>query len=79
MTAQMKRYKNLSGDSGVVAYETGSDSIKVEFADDGLYLYTYERIGAANIEQMKVLAASGKGLATFINRHVREKYAAKLR
>jgi hypothetical protein len=75
----MKRYKNLSGDSGVVAYETGSDSIKVEFADGGLYLYTYASAGAANIEQMKALAASGKGLATFIVRNVREAYAAKLR
>lgn len=75
----MKRYQNLSGDSGVVAYETGSDSIKVEFADGGLYLYTYASTGPANIEQMKVLARSGTGLATFINRYVREAYAAKLR
>ena len=75
----MERYKNLSGESGVVAYEIDSDSIKVEFEDGGLYLYTYASTGITKIEKMKALASSGRGLATFIVRHVREAYAARLR
>ena len=75
----MERYKNLGGDSGVVAYELGKDSITVEFNDGSLYLYTYQSAGSNNIEQMKGLAVTGRGLNTFINKNVRKKYASKLR
>jgi hypothetical protein len=75
----MEKYKNLSGNSGVVAYEIGSDSIIVEFEDGGTYLYTKHSAGAANIKQMKLLAKAGRGLSTFIVNNVRDKYAAKLR
>jgi len=75
----MERYKNLGGDSGVVAYEIADDSIKVEFSDGSLYLYNYQSAGSDNIEQMKGLAIAGKGLNSFINRNVRKKYASKLR
>jgi hypothetical protein len=44
----MERYKNLGGDSGVVAYEIGADSIKVGFSDGSLYLYTYGSAGQYN-------------------------------
>jgi hypothetical protein len=75
----MERYRNLSGNSGVVAYRIARDAITVEFEDGGLYLYTVESAGALNIERMKALAAAGRGLSTFIVRHVRDAYAAKLR
>lgn len=75
----MVRYKNLSGTSGVAAYETGRDSIAVEFEDGAIYLYTYRSAGRSNIEKMKSLAAVGCGLSTFIARYVRKAYAAKLR
>jgi hypothetical protein len=74
----MERYKNLSGISGVAAYETGSDYIKVEFKDGGSYLYNNAVTGIRNIEEMKKLASSGKGLNTYINSHVRKAYASKL-
>ena len=74
----MKRYRNLSGNSGVVAYETGRDSITLQFLEGGRYLYTATSAGAANIRQMKALAAAGVGLSTFVVRNVRERYAAKL-
>lgn len=73
----MERYKNTSGNSGVVAYEIGRDSIAVEFEDGVTYLYTYKSAGRSNIERMKALAATGSGLSTFIVRHVRKAYAAK--
>lgn len=73
----MRRYRNLAGDSGVMAYETAPDSIKVRFAGGETYLYTQESAGAATIETMKRLAEEGRGLSGFISRHVKDRYAAK--
>jgi hypothetical protein len=69
----------LKGNSGVAAYESARRSIAVEFKEGSIYLYTYESAGEHNIERMKSLAAAGRGLSTFISRHVRNAYAAKLR
>ena len=74
----MERYKNINGDSGVVAYETGDDYIKVKFIDGVVYLYTNAITGQHHINQMKKLAAKGLGLSAYISRHVRDRYAAKL-
>ena len=74
----MKRYRNLNGNSGVVAYEIADDAIKVRFNDGITYLYTYDSSGRRAIEKMKTLAQDGQGLSTFISQHVREAYAAKL-
>ncbi|HVM48002.1 MAG TPA: hypothetical protein VMU04_08240 [Candidatus Acidoferrum sp.] len=75
----MERYKNLTGGSGVSAFELGRDSITVEFNDGSRYLYNSQNAGQDNIEQMKALAARGSGLNAFINTHVKKAYAAKLR
>jgi hypothetical protein len=75
----MERYKNLGGNSAVVAYEIGNDSIKVQFNDGSLYLYNYASAGSSNIEQMKSLAIAGSGLNSFIGRVVKKGYASKLR
>jgi hypothetical protein len=75
----MERYANLSGDSGVVSFEIGSDFIRIQFSDGGIYLYTYASAGAENIEQMKILARSGRGLGSFTIRVVRKKYTRKER
>ena len=75
----MKRYKNLGGDAGIRSYEIATGAITVEFADGSTYLYTDASTGAENIAQMQRLAKAGKGLTTFINRVVRERYAKKLR
>lgn len=75
----MKRYKNLGGDSGVVAHEIGSDFIKVRFSDGSVYRYTYASAGSHNIERMKQLAESGQGLNSFINTTVRYNYSEKER
>lgn len=74
----MKTYKNLSGDSGVVAYEIGKNFIRIKFeGESGIYLYDYKRPGKALVERMKELALKGKGLSTFISQHVRTNYASK--
>lgn len=71
----MTRYKNLSGHSGVTAYETGDDYIALQFHDGRIYEYDHRIPGKRHVEQMKVLARSGHGLTTYINKYVRENYA----
>lgn len=75
----MERYKNLGGDSGISAYEIGSDFIRVEFNNWDLYLYDYIRPGQDEVESMKRLAIEGEGLNAFINKYVRKNYAKKER
>ncbi len=75
----MESYKNRGGDSNVVAYEVGGDSIKVQFRDGSVYLYTYQSTGQDAIERMKALATAGHGLNSYITRFVRKRYASKLR
>jgi len=75
----MEPYKNLSGNSGVAAYEIGADFIGVRFRNGPWYLYTYASAGRNNIEKMKVLAEAGQGLSTFISTTVWKAYASKLR
>ena len=73
----MTKYKNLSGESGIIAYEIGSDFIRIQFADKEIYLYTENSTGAAHIAKMKELAEKGRGLNTYINQHVRGNYEKK--
>lgn len=74
----MQRYANRSGESGVVAYRIGQDSITVEFTSGVRYLYTVDSAGASNIARMSKLAAGGRGLATFISQHAHDRYARRL-
>lgn len=75
----MERYKNLGGNSGVSAYKIGAKSITVQFSTGAVYLYTYRSAGSTNIEKMKLLAAAGEGLNSYIKRYVNEGYESKLR
>jgi hypothetical protein len=74
----MKAYKKQGGSSGVIAYAIGDDHIKIRFVDGSIYLYDFKSTGKRNVEKMKQLAEAGKGLATFINKYVRKKFAAQL-
>lgn len=73
----MQAYNDKSGNSGILAYEIGPDFIKVKFKF-GTYLYNYESTGRETVEQMKNLAKTGNNLNTFINQHVKNRYAAKM-
>lgn len=75
----MKRYANLSGASGVVAYAIAPGSITLRFQDGGTYLYDASAPGAAAVAEMQRLAIGGRGLSSYVSRHVRERYARKLR
>ena len=72
----MTPYANAHA-SGVRAYESSPRAIKVQFADGTVYVYTHDSTGRARVERMKRLAREGKGLATFISRHVQQAYASR--
>jgi hypothetical protein len=74
----MHRYKNLGGNSGVVAYDIDAGQIIVQFRNGERYLYTEDSAGAANVARMQELAKAGRGLASFISRHVYELYERKV-
>ena len=74
----MHRYRNTSGESGVVAYDLDTDSITIQFTGGDRYLYTERSAGAENIAKMQELARAGRGLSTFVSQHIRSRYARKL-
>ena len=70
------RYRDVSGHSGVVAYALLPDAIAVEFAQGGVYVYSHDCPGRLHVSRMKVLAAKGEGLSSYISRHIRNRFAA---
>jgi hypothetical protein len=74
----MPRYKNLSGHSGVIAFEITPDSITLTFVNGDRYVYTAARPGRAAVDRMTALAKAGRGLSTFVSQHVRDNYDEKL-
>jgi hypothetical protein len=74
----MIKYKNLGRNSGVTAYETAENSIKVLFNDGALYLYNNVRPGKASVEKMKLLAQRGQGLNSLISREIKKNYYDKI-
>jgi hypothetical protein len=73
----MKRYRNLEGHSGVLAYDIRDTAIAVKFVGGDVYDYTYAKPGRGHVEEMKRLALAGRGLSTYISQHVRDDYAAR--
>ena len=74
----MRPYRNLSGDSGVVAYEIEPRAIRVRFAGGAVYRYTHASAGREQVETMKQLAQAGQGLSGYIAQHVRDRYESRL-
>ncbi|MEO6832663.1 MAG: hypothetical protein ABI378_09350 [Chitinophagaceae bacterium] len=72
----MEQYKNLSGKSGVRAFELGTDSIRVQFTSGSIDTYTNTSAGSTHIARMKQLARDGSGLNGYITRYVRDGYAS---
>lgn len=66
---------DINGDSGVLSYEIGNDFIIVKFKTGAVYTYTYASAGKEKVETMKMLAKSGDGLNSFINRYAKKLYA----
>ena len=65
----MKPYKNLGGNSSIVAYDYDTAAIYIQFKGGAVYKYPAEKVGGANFQKMKQLADAGQGLCSFINRN----------
>lgn len=76
----MQPYADISGNSGISRYEILDEAIILEFRmDRKRYLYSYRKPGKQQVEEMKQLAREGRGLATYVNQHVRENYEKRLK
>lgn len=73
------RYKNLSGKSTVAKYEISKDSVTIRFTDHSVYRYNCSSADLENISKMKVLALAGKGLGTFIETTLKDRFSRKVR
>ena len=64
-------YENISGNSGVVAYDAKEEGITVQFRSGRytVYTYAYESAGADAVEAMKNLAQQGHGLNSYISKN----------
>lgn len=74
-----KRYKNLSGKATVAHFELEKDAVNIKFTDTSSYRYTNQSAGSENIRKMKTLALAGKGLSTFIDATVKDRFERKIR
>lgn len=74
----MQPYRSTGGDSGIVAYACGPGWIDIRFRRGGTYRYDGRHPGALHVMQMQRLAEAGDGLNTYLNRYVRDDYAARL-
>ena len=72
----MTPYSNLSGDSGVVAYDIGDDFIKIQFRHSRkVYVYDSAKPGWSRVQQMQRLATAGRGLSSYISQHVGKNFS----
>jgi hypothetical protein len=72
-------YKNLTGTSSVVDFETGVDWIKVYFSSGWAYTYSYDSAGRNNVTWMKRHAKRGEELCRYIHKYVKFRYESKER
>ena len=63
----MHPYKNLAGNSGIIAYQSGNYYINILFRGFVLYRYTKTGSGYETIRTMQRLAREGWGLCRFIS------------
>ena len=74
-----RRYKNLGGKSKVLRYEIAKDGMTIKFVDSSVYRYTNQSADPENIAKMKELALAGKGLGTFIDANLKDRFLRKIR
>jgi len=74
----VERYADRGGSSGVAAYRIEADALVVRFKDGATYRYSVASCGAGAIADMQWLAEAGRGLNSYINRHVHDRFDARL-
>lgn len=77
-TSAMTPYGCAGNDSGIEAYACGPGWIDIRFRAGGTWRYDSRHPGALHVMEMQRLAESGDGLNTYLNRFVRDDYAARL-
>ena len=75
----MHPYGDHTRQHGAIAYEIGPESIEVEFTSGWIYRFSYENPGALRVDRMKELAVSGRGLSTFISKHLKNRFESRRR
>lgn len=76
---QFRTYKNAGGKSTVLSYELAKDGITIVFADHSCYRYTNQSASPEHIAKMKQLALAGKGLGTYVEANVKDRFIKKIR
>ncbi len=74
----MQKYQNLSGKSSIESYELGNNRIIVQYKNGSAFLFNQSYSGTLDLNIMKDLAQTGKGLSTFIQRFVGNGYWSQL-
>ena len=74
----MTPYGDGERQSGVIAFESGEDYIRIRFKSGATYLYTVEATGEIEVRIMKMLALRGEGLTSYIGKYVKDAYADKV-
>ncbi|MER2511417.1 MAG: hypothetical protein ABTQ25_03180 [Nitrosomonas ureae] len=72
----MTPYRDTDGNSGIQAFDSWPDWIRIQFKKGGVYEYRASHIGLVHLEALKRLAAAGSGLSTYINQHTEVKTSA---
>jgi hypothetical protein len=73
----MEPYRGQIRRGGVVAFEIAPDAIDIEFTSGWIYHFSYQKPGQPRVERMKELAKAGRGLSTFINKHVKNRFETR--
>ena len=75
---QLQRYASASGMAGVQAFALLPGGILIQFRSGEAYLYDEVQPGQEHVVRMQQLARQGRGLSTYISRHVQDRYRLKL-
>jgi hypothetical protein len=71
----MKKYANKDKTSPITHFAIESDRIIIWYKDfPEPYIYPQSKIGKTHLQQMISRANSGRGLSTYINQNVKDKF-----
>lgn len=77
-TRHYQNYKNVGGKSPILKFELEKDAVNLRYAS-AAFRYTNQSAGPANIAKMKTLALAGKGLDTFVQANLKDRFERKIR
>ena len=66
--SEYRPYRSTDPSSGIDAYQTGTDYVKLRLKDGRIYKFSYRSAGRERVEKMKLLAQNGSGLDDYYER-----------